>query len=47
VIVASVSSIYGLGTPEDSAHATVFLLSEAASWVTGVTLDVNGGRVML
>jgi len=25
----------------------VFLLSDAASWLTGVTLDVTGGRVML
>lgn len=36
-----------MGMPEDSANATVFLLSEAARWLTGVTLDVNGGRVML
>ena len=33
--------------PEDTANATLFLLSDAASWLTGVTLDVNGGRVML
>jgi len=36
-----------IGRPEDSANATVFLASEAASWLTGVTLDVAGGRVML
>jgi 3-oxoacyl-[acyl-carrier protein] reductase len=36
-----------LGTPEDTANATIFLLSEAASWLTGVTIDVSGGRVML
>ncbi len=36
-----------LGTPEDSALAALFLASEAASWLTGVTLDVAGGRVML
>jgi 3-oxoacyl-[acyl-carrier protein] reductase len=36
-----------LGMPEGSANATVFLLSDAARWLTGVTLDVNGGRVML
>jgi 3-oxoacyl-[acyl-carrier protein] reductase len=35
-----------LGAPEDVAAATVFLASDAASWVTGVTLDVAGGRVM-
>jgi 3-oxoacyl-[acyl-carrier protein] reductase len=36
-----------LGTPEDSAYATLFLASDAASWLTGVTLDVAGGRVMV
>jgi 3-oxoacyl-[acyl-carrier protein] reductase len=36
-----------LGIPADTANATVFLLSDAASWLTGVTIDVNGGRVML
>jgi 3-oxoacyl-[acyl-carrier protein] reductase len=41
------SPLRRLGVPEDTAHATVFLLSEAASWLTGVTIDVNGGRVML
>jgi 3-oxoacyl-[acyl-carrier protein] reductase len=36
-----------IGLPEDSANAAVFLASEAASWLTGITLDVAGGRVML
>jgi 3-oxoacyl-[acyl-carrier protein] reductase len=36
-----------LGVPEDSAMATLFLASESAGWLTGVTLDVAGGRVML
>lgn len=36
-----------LGTPEDMAAAAVFLLSDDASWITGATLDVNGGRLML
>ena len=35
------------GLPADTANATVFLLSDAARWLTGVTIDVNGGRVML
>lgn len=35
-----------LGTPEDSAYATLYLASDAAGWLTGVTLDVAGGRVM-
>ncbi|KRD28573.1 short-chain dehydrogenase [Lysobacter sp. Root916] len=36
-----------LGEPEDIASAALFLLSDASSWITGVVLDVAGGRVML
>lgn len=36
-----------LGQPADIAAATLFLLSDAASWITGVTLDITGGRVMV
>lgn len=32
-----------LGEPQDVAGAVVFLCSEQASWITGVTLDVDGG----
>ena len=32
-----------LGTPEDIAAACVYLASPEASWVTGQTLNVNGG----
>jgi 3-oxoacyl-[acyl-carrier protein] reductase len=35
-----------LGTPEDVALATLFLASESSSWITGVTLDVAGGKVI-
>jgi 3-oxoacyl-[acyl-carrier protein] reductase len=35
-----------LGTPEDVALAALFLLSDSAGWLTGVTLDVAGGYVM-
>lgn len=33
------------GVPEDIAQAMAFLLSDAASWITGVELTVNGGGV--
>jgi 3-oxoacyl-[acyl-carrier protein] reductase len=32
-----------LGAPEDVAHAIMFLASEEAAYITGVSLDVNGG----
>ena len=31
------------GTPVDIAHAFVFLMSKAASWITGINLMVDGG----
>ena len=33
-----------LGTPEEVAQAVVFLASQAASWITGITLSVDGGQ---
>jgi 3-oxoacyl-[acyl-carrier protein] reductase len=36
-----------LGTPEDVALAALFLASDSSAWLTGVTLDVAGGRIML
>lgn len=36
-----------LGRPDDVAAAAVFLLSDHASWLTGVTLDVSGGRIVM
>lgn len=32
-----------IGTSEDQANAACFLLSDAASWITGEVLGVNGG----
>ncbi|MFN8590483.1 MAG: glucose 1-dehydrogenase [Thermomicrobiales bacterium] len=32
-----------VGTPEDIAGAALFLASDAASWITGVVLPVDGG----
>ncbi len=34
------------GLPEDVADAAVFLASDRSDWVTGATLDVNGGILM-
>ena len=35
-----------LGTPADVAAAVGFLLGEGAAYITGITLDVNGGMYM-
>ena len=35
-----------LGTPEEVASAVVFLASDESSYITGITLDVNGGRYL-
>jgi 3-oxoacyl-[acyl-carrier protein] reductase len=35
-----------LGTAEDVAHAVAFLASDGASYITGITLHVNGGMLM-
>jgi len=35
-----------LASPEDIAHAALFLASEGAAFITGEVLDVNGGALM-
>jgi 3-oxoacyl-[acyl-carrier protein] reductase len=45
--VAALAPLGRLGTPEDSAFATLYLASDAASFLTGVTIDIAGGRIML
>jgi 3-oxoacyl-[acyl-carrier protein] reductase len=36
-----------LGQPADVASAALFLASAASAWVTGVTLDIAGGKIMV
>jgi 3-oxoacyl-[acyl-carrier protein] reductase len=36
-----------LGTPEDVAHAALYLASDDATWIAGIILDVAGGAVMI
>jgi 3-oxoacyl-[acyl-carrier protein] reductase len=35
-----------MGNPSDIAHAVAFLASEKASYITGETINVNGGLFM-
>lgn len=35
-----------LGKPEDIANSAVFLSTDAASYITGITLSVDGGQVL-
>jgi NAD(P)-dependent dehydrogenase (short-subunit alcohol dehydrogenase family) len=43
VITEKTHALGRLGTPEEVANCVVFLSSQAASWVTGVNLVVDGG----
>jgi NAD(P)-dependent dehydrogenase (short-subunit alcohol dehydrogenase family) len=45
--LASTIPVRRLGTPADIADAILYLASDAAAFVTGVTLDVNGGQEMV
>ena len=36
-----------IGEPDDVALAALFLISDTSSWITGVTLDVSGGRIIV
>ncbi len=44
--MTQLSALKRIGLPEDSAMAALFLASNSASWLTGITIDVAGGRVM-
>ena len=35
-----------LGKPEDIANCAVFLCTDAASYITGATIPVDGGQVL-
>ncbi|WP_255954806.1 SDR family NAD(P)-dependent oxidoreductase [Streptomyces odontomachi] len=43
--VAAAHPLRRLGTPQDVAQTALFLASDAAAWLTGLTIDVAGGRV--
>lgn len=45
--IAALIPLGRLGRPEDTAAAVAFLASDDAEYITGATLDVNGGKVMM
>lgn len=44
--VAAAYPLHRLGEPADVATAVAFLLSDEASWITGQTLVIDGGRTL-
>ncbi len=45
--IASQVPLRRLAVPEDHAQAMLFLASDAAAYINGIVLDVNGGRIMM
>lgn len=43
--VAAMFPLRRMGTTDDVAQTALFLASDAAAWLTGITIDVAGGRV--
>jgi 3-oxoacyl-[acyl-carrier protein] reductase len=44
-LAAKKNALGRMGKPEELANATVFLCSERASYITGVSLNLDGGRL--
>ncbi|KAG8806952.1 hypothetical protein FRC17_004713, partial [Serendipita sp. 399] len=43
----AIKAHFPVGEPSDIADAVVFLASPASRWVTGTTLSVNNGMVLV
>lgn len=44
--ISDLNVVKRLATPDDVANAVLFLASDASSFITGETVNVNGGRLM-
>jgi NAD(P)-dependent dehydrogenase (short-subunit alcohol dehydrogenase family) len=42
--VAASTALHRIGEPTDVATAVVFLASDAAAWITGETMMIDGGQ---
>jgi NAD(P)-dependent dehydrogenase (short-subunit alcohol dehydrogenase family) len=45
--IASMNPLHRIGTPTEIGEAVVWLCSDAASFVTGVAMPVDGGQILL
>jgi len=45
--LAEKGALRRVAEPEEVAEAVLFLASDAARYITGATLDINGGLVMM
>jgi 3-oxoacyl-[acyl-carrier protein] reductase len=45
--ITSLVPLKRLAEPDDHAQAMLWLASDAAAYINGITLDVNGGRIMM
>jgi 3-oxoacyl-[acyl-carrier protein] reductase len=45
--IASQIPLRRLPDPEDHANAMVFLASDSAAYLNGISLDINGGRILM
>ena len=43
VVILGVQALQRIGKPEDVAYVVVFLASDAARWITGASIPVDGG----
>jgi len=41
--LASMAALGRIGEPDDISHVVLFLVSDAAGWITGQNIGINGG----
>ena len=46
ILKEDIADIIIIGTPEEVAYATIYLLSEASAWTTGTEIKLDGGLTL-